>query len=235
MTTQVAQPAAKQIDAVLFDYGQVLSGPPDPAAWAQMRAVTGLDEDPLRAGYWAYRHDYDRGTLSGRDYWHGVASHAGAAFDTAQIDALLAADTELWTQLNLPMVEWAARLQRAGIRTGILSNIGDAIADGICAKFAWLSGFNHCTWSHALRMAKPEPAIYLKTAEALKTPPTNILFLDDREDNIVAADALGFQTLHYTTHAAFEREMRDRGFASLLNVGLPAQQPAATEIETTTK
>ena len=38
--------------------------------------VTGLDEDPLHAGYWAHRHDYDRGTLSGRDYWHAVASHA---------------------------------------------------------------------------------------------------------------------------------------------------------------
>jgi len=237
MNETSTQHSAKQINAVLFDYGQVLSGPPDPAAWAQMRAVTGLDEDPLHAGYWAHRNDYDRGTLSGRDYWHAVASHAGAAFDAAQIDALLAADTDLWTQLNLPMVEWAARLQRAGIRTGILSNIGDDIADRICTKFGWLSGFDHCTWSHALRMAKPEPEIYLKTAEALKTPPGNILFIDDREDNIAAAKEVGMQAIRYTTHADFEREMRQRGLAWLLDIGtsdipagpVPAREALAEE------
>jgi putative hydrolase of the HAD superfamily len=224
-----------RIDAVLFDYGQVLSLPPNPAAWARMRAITGLDEDRLHAAYWQFRHDYDRAALTGTAYWHAVAAHAGIALDTAQLTALFAADIDLWTNLNLPLVEWAGRLQHAGIRTGILSNIGDSIAEGIVARLPWLSAFYHCTWSHALFMAKPEAAIFLKTAEALSTAPANILFLDDREDNIVAADALGFQTLHYTTHAAFEREMRDRGFASLLNVGLPAQQPAATEIETTTK
>jgi putative hydrolase of the HAD superfamily len=213
----VPENAANQIDAILFDYGLVLSGPPDPSAWARMRAITALDEDPLHAAYWAYRHDYDRGALTGPAYWHAVAGHAGTTLDLIQLEALLAADTDLWTQLNTPMVEWAARLQRAGIRTGILSNIGDAIAEGICAKLPWLSSFDHCTWSHELFLAKPDPAIYLKTAEALHTPPANILFIDDREENIAAASAIGMQTIHYTTHADFEREMRTRGLTWLLN------------------
>jgi putative hydrolase of the HAD superfamily len=220
----VSEPPARPIDAVLFDYGLVLSGPPDPAAWARMRTITGLGEDPLHAAYWAYRHDYDRGALTGVAYWHAVAAHAGVTLDPAQLAALLAADTDLWTQLNTPMVEWAARLQRAGIRTGILSNIGDAIAEGICAKLPWLSGFDHCTWSHALFMAKPEPAIYLKTAEALHTPPANILFIDDREENITAAASVGMQAIQYTTPADFEREMRARGLEWLLNA---ESKPAA--------
>jgi putative hydrolase of the HAD superfamily len=215
----VSDNAAPSIDAVLFDYGLVLSGPPDPAAWARMRAVTGLEEDALHAGYWAYRHDYDRGALTGPAYWHGVATHAGTTIDASQLAALIEADTDLWTQLNLPMVEWAARLQRAGIRTGILSNIGDSIAEGIIAKLPWLSGFNHRTWSHELFMAKPEAAIYIHTAEALQTAPANILFIDDREDNIAAASALGFQTIRYTGQAEFEREMRARGFGWLLDIG----------------
>jgi putative hydrolase of the HAD superfamily len=229
ITKPSTQNAAPRIDAVLFDYGQVLSGPPDPAAWARMRAITGLDEDRLHAAYWAFRHDYDRAALTGPAYWQVVAAHAGITLDSAQLAALLAADVDAWTNLNLPMVEWAGRLQHAGICTGILSNIGDSIADGIIAKLPWLSGFDHCTWSHALFMAKPEPAIYLKTAEALNTAPANILFIDDREENIAAAAALGFQTIHYTNHPAFEREMRERGFASLLDAGL---QPRRSEIHT---
>jgi putative hydrolase of the HAD superfamily len=207
------------IDAVLFDYGQVLSGPPDPAAWARMRALTGLSEEPLHRGYWAFRDEYDRGELTGAAYWHEVADHAGVAFDAAQIAALMDADVDLWTQLNLPMVEWAARLQGARMRTGILSNIGDAIADGIWRKLPWLARFDHCTWSYALRMAKPEPAIYIATAESLKTPPPRILFLDDREENVAAAELVGMQAIHYTGHAEFEGAMRARGFAPLLDVG----------------
>ena len=76
--------AAKRVDAVLFDYGQVLSGPPDPAAWAVLRAVSGLDEERLHAAYWKFRHDYDRGALTGRSYWDAVAADAGVRFDAAQ-------------------------------------------------------------------------------------------------------------------------------------------------------
>jgi putative hydrolase of the HAD superfamily len=216
-----------RIDVVLFDFGQVLSLPPNASAWARIRAITGLDEAPLHTAYWAARHDYDRAALTGRAYWHAVAAHAGTAFDDAQIAALFIADVDLWTDLNQPMVQWAARLQHAGIRTGILSNIGDAIAEGILARLPWLSAFDHCTWSHALFIAKPDPEIFLQTAAVLNAPTANILFIDDREDNIAAASAVGMQTIHYTTHPAFEREMHQRGFDSLLHAGLDTPQPLA--------
>lgn len=214
--------ATDSLDAVLFDYGMVLSGPPDPQGWALLRSISGLDEDRLHAAYWKFRHDYDRGALTGRAYWLAVAADTGITLDDAQISALFAADVDVWTSLNLPMVEWAGQLQRAGIRTGILSNIGDCIGDGVVAKLPWLAGFYACLWSHALGMAKPDPAIYVKAAEALHTAPAGILFIDDREENIRAAAAVGMQTLHYTSHTAFEREMRERGFSSLLDAGMNA-------------
>ena len=155
-TNRAKDDAGPRIDAVLFDYGQVLSGPPDAAAWGVLRAVSGLDEARLHAAYWKFRHDYDRGALTGRAYWDAVAADAGVRFDAVQVAALMAADIDVWTQLNLPMVEWAGRLQRAGVRTGILSNIGDAIGEGVVARLPWLAGFDHCVWSHALRMAKPD-------------------------------------------------------------------------------
>jgi putative hydrolase of the HAD superfamily len=226
--------AAVLINAVLFDYGQVLSGPPDPAAWARLREVSGLDEERLHTAYWKFRHDYDRGALTGRTYWDAVAADAGGRFDDAQKSALMAADIDLWSQLNLPMVEWAGRLQRAGVRTGILSNIGDAIGEGVVARLPWLSGFKHCAWSHAMRLAKPDPAIYIQTAEALRTSPGNILFVDDREENIVAAAELGMQTVRYSTHAAFEREMRDRGLSWLLDAGQAGDSSRARAKENAT-
>jgi putative hydrolase of the HAD superfamily len=205
------------IQAVLFDYGMVLSAPPAPSAWARMLAVTGLDDAPFRAAYWEHRHAYDRGTFSGHEYWLAVGKRVSQSFDAAQVTALIAADNDLWGDLNSPMVAWAQQLHRAGIRTGILSNIGDEMAAGILRKFDWIGHFHHCTWSHAIKLAKPELAIYRHAAAGLDTPIEQILFLDDREENIAAAAETGMQTIHYTTHAAFEQEMTARGLQSLLH------------------
>jgi putative hydrolase of the HAD superfamily len=205
------------IQAVLFDYGMVLSGPPDPAAWSRIRAITNLNEETLHREYWAHRHAYDRGDLNGESYWQAAATGAGIILTPTQLADVIAADTDLWSQLNTPMLDWAQRLQRAGIRTGILSNIGDAMSAGLLAKHDWLQAFNHHTWSYTLNLAKPEPAIYIHAAEGLHTPPANILFIDDRAENIEAALAVGMQAIQYTDHATFELEMHARNLDYLLH------------------
>jgi putative hydrolase of the HAD superfamily len=205
------------IEAVLFDYGMVLSGPPLPSAWERMKTITGLDEARLHAGYWEYRHAYDRGTHSGVEYWHLVAAHAGVTVTDDQVAQLIAADNDLWTDLNPPMLAWAQSLQRAGVRTGILSNLGDEMQAGLLKKFDWVKGFDHCTWSHELKLAKPELAIYQYAIAGLGVPAECILFIDDRENNIEGGRAAGLETQRYTSHAAFEQEMVERGLGWLLH------------------
>jgi putative hydrolase of the HAD superfamily len=94
----------------------------------------------------------------------------------------------------------------------------DAMEAGLRARHSWIDTFDHNTWSHALNLAKPEPAIYLHAAEGLHTPPANILFLDDRTENIEAALAVGMQAILYTTQKAFEQEMHTRSLDSLLQL-----------------
>lgn len=211
------------VNAVLFDFGQVLSLRADPAVWQQMVIISSLSEADLHRQYWAHRHEYDRGTYTGEAYWHKVASDSHATFTSEQVAALIAADVNLWSRLNLPMVEWAQRLQRAGIRTGILSNIGDAMAEGLTARFDWIAAFDHCVWSHSLRLAKPEAAIYHCAAEGLATPPSEILFIDDKLENIEAAHTIGMQAIQYNfDQPAFEEELRRRGLDSLLDLPVEA-------------
>jgi len=204
------------VEAVLFDYGMVLSGPPDPTAWARMRTIAGLSEDHLHHGYWSHRHAYDRGDLTAEAFWNKAAAGAGITLTPAQLTALIAADIDLWGQLNPPMLDWVHRLQRSGIRTGILSNMGDAMETGLRARHPWIEAFDHHTWSHTLNIAKPEPAIYRHAAEGMATPAANILFIDDRAENIAAALAAGMQAIQYSDHPTFEQEMRTRGLTPLL-------------------
>ena len=206
------------IQAVLFDYGVVLSGPPDPAAWARMCAITGLDDSQFRPAYWAFRDHYDRG-LTGRDYWQQTGQHAGLELTSTQIDDLIEADNALWTQVNQPMVDWALRLQAAATLTGVLSNLGDEMTTGVLARQPWLTGFDHLLWSHTLKLAKPEPDIYRHAAEGLGVAPANILFIDDRENNVAGGLAAGMQAILYTTQPAFELEMETRGLTELWRTG----------------
>jgi putative hydrolase of the HAD superfamily len=206
------------IQAVLFDYGLVLSGQPDPAAWARMRTITGLSEELLHHEYWAHRHAYDRGDLNAESFWNSTATGAGIVITPNQLKKLIDTDTEYWSTLNPPMIAWVERLQRAGIRTGILSNMPHAMEVGLRARHSWIEAFYHHTWSHAVNRAKPEPEIYQHAAEGLQTPPENILFIDDKAENIAAALAAGMQAIQYSDHATFEREMRARGLDSLLQL-----------------
>ncbi len=208
-----------KIQAVLFDYGMVLSGPADAAAWSRMLAITGLGDEQFRPAYWEPRHAYDRGTFTGAEYWRAAGRYAGVEFSDRQVQALLAEDTALWTQPNPPMIEWAARLQSAGTRTGILSNLGDEMTAGVLRRMPWLAGFYHRTFSHTLKLAKPEVEIYHHAAAGLGTAPGHILFVDDRADNCAGALAAGMQVIPYTGQPEFEQEMERRGWGGLWQTG----------------
>jgi putative hydrolase of the HAD superfamily len=208
------------IHAVLFDFGMVLSSPPDPASWERLKRVFAADETSFHQAYWSHRDDYDRGKLSSGPYWQIVADDLKKPLTPEALLELIAADVALWTQPNQEMIDWAASLQRAGIKTGILSNMPDAMETGIVNTFAWIADFDHHTWSHRLLLAKPEPAIYHHATEGLGVPPAEILFIDDRAENIAAAEAVGMQAIQYSNHDAFVREMNERGFGSLLDQNL---------------
>jgi putative hydrolase of the HAD superfamily len=207
------------VELVLFDYGQVLSKPPDPTVWSRMQAISGLGDAQLHEAYWKFRHDYDRDALNGRAYWDEVARHAGVSLDDTQIRALFAADIDLWTQPNPPMIAWAGALQAGGVRTAVLSNIGDAMAEGIAARLEWLKGFELCIWSYALRLAKPDPEIFHRTVGLLQVAPERILFIDDKEENVTASRRIGIPAIQYLTQVEFEHVMRERGFGLLLDMG----------------
>lgn len=201
---------------MLFDYGLVLTGPAHPPAWEAMKAVLAADEGPFHAAYWCYRHDYDRGALTGPDYWNAAARDLRRQLTEPEMHRLIEADIALWTEPNAPMIAWAARLQAAGVRTGILSNLGDAMETGVLRSCAWMNGFAHHTFSHRLGIAKPEPAIYAHAAKGLGVPASAVLFLDDREENVRGAAAAGMQAMQYLDHGEFVQEFAERGYAAYL-------------------
>ena len=204
------------ITAVLFDYGLVLTGAPDPAAWEQFKQVLSAAETPFHDAYWHFREDYDRGTLNAPSYWAAVAARLDHQLTEPELRKLVQADIDLWTVPNQPMITWAHALGDAGYRCGLLSNIGDAMEFGVLESHPWLSRFASLTFSHRYGFAKPEAALYGIAAEALGVDAGQILFIDDKPVNVEGARQAGMHAVRYTQWPDFQLLMQAQGFGNLL-------------------
>lgn len=211
---------ALAVRAVVFDYGMVLTNPPDPEAHAHLVRITGIPADKLDALYWADRHAFDEGKLNGRTYWEAIVREAGLALDSAAIKELIHWDGRLWMALNPLMLAWAEALRARGIRTAILSNMGDTVLRAMEREFDWLHRFDVLVWSYQLGIAKPDPAIYRYTVEKLGTRPEETLFIDDRQINVEAALALDMKAMVFTTVENLRADLIATGLSS--NIPLPA-------------
>lgn len=197
--------------AVVFDYGRVLTGPPDPAAHAALVRITGLSADRLDSLYWANRRDYDEGKLTGLEFWRKLACEAELNLKPADLDLLTELDARMWLTENPAMLVWQLALKQRGLLTAIVSNMGDTVHECMERRIGWLALFDVLVWSYQLGVAKPDAAIYRYVLEKLGTQPSETLFIDDRPANVEAANALGMKGVAFTTAESLREALIARG------------------------
>lgn len=202
--------------AVVFDYGMVLSGPPYPQAHEELRRITGLSHDVFEQRYWTDRLAYDRGDLTGLAFWQKFVADAGLGLSAEEIDLLNQWDARMWSTTNPETIAWHHQLKEHGLKTGILSNMGDSVLEVILERFAWIEDFDVLVWSYQHGMAKPDPAIYKLLLERLGTAPEETLFLDDKPENIEAARHLGIQGLLFSTVDQLRQDLISSGMDAWL-------------------
>ena len=132
--------------------------------------------------------------------------------DAATIDELNLWDARMWTTQNPSMLAWQQQLRQHGIRTAILSNMGDTVLANIEREFDWLGRFDVLIWSFQHKMAKPDPAIYTLTLERLGTRAEETLFIDDKRPNIDAARALGLVSIQFSSVERLREDLIAAGF-----------------------
>lgn len=199
--------------AVIFDFGMVLTGVPDANAHAELVRITGLDREHFEKFYWADRHAYDEGKLTGIGFWRKLVRDAGLTLPDSAIEELNLWDARMWTTVDPAMLAWHEKLKRAGLLTAILSNMGDSVLENIEREFGWLSSFDALVWSYQLGIAKPDPSIYKHAMKQLGAVAGETLFIDDKPVNVEAARALGMQALVYSGMATLRFDLLDRGFS----------------------
>lgn len=84
-----------KIQAVMLDYGEVLSFVPSPDAIARMAHVFCIDPASFLPIYIQSRGPYDRGDLLPEEYWHAFASRTGVTLGGSVIEKLRNWDIEM--------------------------------------------------------------------------------------------------------------------------------------------
>ena len=177
------------------------------------RRRPGCSRRGLTDAYWSFRLDYDRGDLDATSYWQKVGGALGRSFSGVEISELIRLDIASWLHLRPEMVTLVEQLARTGYRLGLLSNAPVELAEAVSA-LPVAARFEHMAFSCFLRSAKPDQACYRAVLDRLGAQPGEVIFLDDRHENVTSAGILGIQGIHVTTPAAARTQLSAHGITA---------------------
>lgn len=213
---------------VVFDYGEVISIVPSKADRAQLLQIAGVP--PTRAGqfweaYWRHRAALDQATVTASQYWRLIGGDIGASWDTAQLHRMWLCDFRSWLAIDPGTLEVLVDLQHGGTRMALLSNAGLDFASyyrhGLLGDF-----FEQVFVSGELGVLKPEPQIYQALIDGLNVAAQDIVFIDNRAENILGAQALGISGHIYSGAGELRDHLEalaDHPYVSASGAALPSR------------
>jgi putative hydrolase of the HAD superfamily len=173
---------------VVFDLGEVLV--PSGGVIPRLAAEIGITVDELVPAYWSGRVAFDLG-CSAEEYWTGVLSALRRDPEPALLAALSEMDSIKWSTLPQGSADLLAHLQGRGVRLAVLSNAPGPLAAAVRAA-QWTAGIAHLVFSAEVALVKPDPAIYAHADSVYGTEPGDVVFFDDKPENVEAARAHGW-------------------------------------------
>jgi putative hydrolase of the HAD superfamily len=186
-------------EGFIFDYGGVLVEHQTDGDHETMAAMAGISKQSFSDGYWGERLEYDRGHLSGIDYWRKVGSRGGKTLSENIVAELIDYDNSSWMKFDQLMWDWVTELRSNGKRVAVLSNMPSDLGRALKERTDKFQQFHHLTLSYEVHAAKPEAAIYEHCLEGLDLSAEKTLFFDDRIENVHGAELLGIRAIQFTS------------------------------------
>ncbi len=107
-----------------------------------------------------------------------------------------------WHEMLLPDWETASLLQKLkeqGHKLYFLSNYQQKASDYILDRYPFFTVFDGGVFSWSVHMVKPDIQIYRCLLDSYKLAPQDCVFIDDMEQNVVAAENIGMKGIVFTS------------------------------------
>ena len=182
------------IKAVVFDYGGVICFPPSQESEAVLERLTGLTPETLWDLHRKFRGEWDRGVLSGMEYYRNILSGAGVFLDDDSLAKITQADLNGWKRINPDTAQLMVDVKAAGLKLGILSNMPNDFYSWAKDHLQVFSEVQIAVISCVHGIIKPEAGIFKILQEKVDCEYEEIVFFDDAADNVAAARELGIKS-----------------------------------------
>lgn len=107
------------------------------------------------------------------------------------------------------MFEIIDELKAEKIRVGLLSNINDRYTN-LIRGFGFYKPFSPCLLSCEMGLEKPDPKAYETLLKAIELPAKEIVFIDDKLENVEAAKKLGIDAILFESSRQVREELSKR-------------------------
>lgn len=194
------------IRVVVFDCGGVVLRSGDMSPYGNWEQRLGLNEGELARRLWEGETWLlaERGEITEEELWQHVGCEIGLT-DAVTLQELRSDIWSTW-KINEQVLALIDRI-RPHYRVGMLSNATDALEALLETRYGIIDRFDPIVNSARVGIAKPAEGIYRYLLEVLGVQAHEVVFIDDRAENIAAAAQLGIHVIWYVHADELERQL----------------------------
>ena len=134
---------------------------------------------------------YESGLLTRRQFFDEMRQATGF---TGSLEEFSADFADIFVPME-QMVDLHQELRRRGFQTYIFSNTNDLAIEHVRHNFPFFKHFDGYIFSYEVGAMKPQPEIYAAMEQMCGRREAELVYIDDRLENIEAGRARGWQTI----------------------------------------
>lgn len=178
---------------IVFDLGKVLLDFDYSIAGRRIAAQTKLADSEVKAflDQSPLLHRFETGLMTQQEFFEAVRQQTGFRGSFEEFSGFFA---DIFWEIP-PMLELHATLRRQGLPTYIFSNTNELAMVHIHRNFPFFANFDGYILSYEVRAMKPNAKIYEALEQMTGKRGPEILYLDDRPENVEAGATRGWQVI----------------------------------------
>jgi len=188
---------------ILFDLGGVFVPDSTEALNREMADHVGMTEDELAGKWRATLNGLFTGKTSVQDFYSNTL--AGCGDPNLLVRKHIGIYLRLY-RLDQDMLELLSQIKTRYV-TACLTNTELEIAE-VNREKGLYGYFDHAFLSTEMGLRKPDKDVFLEVIRRLAVSPSDVVFVDDKSENIAAAGAAGMKTVLFTNPLALKEELR---------------------------
>jgi FMN phosphatase YigB (HAD superfamily) len=139
--------------------------------------------------------EYESGNLTRAAFFHAIRSQINFQGDLEEFGGYFA---DIFSEIPA-MIQLQAELRRRGHKTFIFSNTNDLAVEHIRLNFPFFQNFDGYIFSYEVGAMKPQSKIYEAMEAMAGKRGADLIYIDDRAENIAAGKARGWHAILHET------------------------------------